>query len=71
MHGGKGSGAPEGNRNAVRAGLYTKEVLAREAKARELRRRLRAAIALLEPERPKSTAKPSPPISNACNIHGD
>jgi hypothetical protein len=71
MHGGKGSGAPQGNRNAVRAGLYTKEVLAREAKARDLRQRLRAAIAALEPERRTPTAKSSPPISNACNIPGD
>lgn len=48
MHGGKGSGAPKGNRNALRRGLYTKDVLAREAKARDLCRRLRAAIELLE-----------------------
>lgn len=71
MHGGRGSGAPQGNRNALRAGLYTKEVLAREAKARDLRRRLRAAIALLEPERRKSTAKSSRPMINGCNIQGD
>ena len=48
MHGGKGSGAPNGNRNAQRHGLYTKEVLAREAKVRELGRRLRATIKVVE-----------------------
>lgn len=47
MHGGKGSGAPKGNRNALRRGLYTKAVLARQAKARDLRRRLRATIQML------------------------
>src|SRR4051812_5560219 len=47
MHGGKGSGAPKGNRNALRQGLYTNEVLAREAKARDLCRRLRATIEVL------------------------
>jgi hypothetical protein len=25
MHGGKGSGAPEGNQNALKSGLYTAE----------------------------------------------
>ncbi len=48
MHGGKGSGAPKGNRNALRHGLYTKEVLAREARLRDLCRRLRATIELIE-----------------------
>lgn len=48
MHGGKGSGAPEGNRNALRHGLYTKEVMARETKVRELCSRVRAAIELAE-----------------------
>lgn len=48
MHGGKGSGAPEGNRNALRQGLYTKEVLAHEARLRGIRKRLKAAIAIIE-----------------------
>jgi glucans biosynthesis protein len=48
MHGGKGSGAPKANRNALRQGLYTKEVLAREAKLRDIRQRLAATIAAIE-----------------------
>jgi hypothetical protein len=50
MHGGKGSGAPKGNRNALRQGLYTKEVLARQAKLRDYRKRLTATIAVIEGE---------------------
>jgi len=38
MHGGaKGSGAPKGNRNALKHGLHT-------AEAREMKRRIRALI---------------------------
>ena len=37
MHGGKGSGAPDGNRNAVKHGFDTRE-------ERELRQHLRALI---------------------------
>ena len=37
MHGGKGSGAPEGNRNAVKHGFHTRE-------EREMRRQVRALI---------------------------
>lgn len=48
MHGGKGSGAPKGNRNALRQGLYTKEVLARVAKARDIGRRIRATVSMIE-----------------------
>lgn len=48
MHGGKGSGAPKGNRNALRQGLYTKYVLMKEARARDICRRLRVAVADLE-----------------------
>lgn len=48
MHGGKGSGAPKGNHNALRQGLYTKEVLAHEAKLRDIRKRLTAIIAIIE-----------------------
>lgn len=37
MHGGaKGSGAPRGNRNALKHGAYTKEALNRRAHLREL-----------------------------------
>ena len=50
MHGGKGSGAPKGNHNALRQGLYTKQVLAREAKLRDYRKRLTATIAVIEGE---------------------
>lgn len=45
MHGGKGSGAPKGNCNALRQGLYSKDVLAREAKLRDIRQRLSATLA--------------------------
>ena len=48
MHGGKGSGAPPGNRNALGRGLYTKDVLAKEARVRDLKRRLRATIEMLD-----------------------
>lgn len=48
MHGGKGSGAPKGNCNALRKGLYTKEVLAWEEKLRSVRRRLTATISTIE-----------------------
>ena len=37
MHGGaKGSGAPKGNRNALKHGAYTREALARRAEFRAL-----------------------------------
>ena len=37
MHGGaKGSGAPKGNRNALKYGAYTREALARRAHLRAL-----------------------------------
>jgi hypothetical protein len=63
MHGGKGSGAPKGNRNALRQGLYTKQVLAREAKVRDLGRWLRATIKVVEAGKSADTpsaAKPTP-----------
>lgn len=43
MHGGRGSGAPKGNNNALRHGACTREVLDAEARVRDLCRRLRAA----------------------------
>ena len=37
MHGGaEGSGAPKGNRNALKHGIYTREALARRAQLRAL-----------------------------------
>lgn len=56
MHGGKGSGAPKGNRNALRHGAYTKDVLAKEATVRELCSQLRAKMKVLE----KSAGRRSP-----------
>jgi glucans biosynthesis protein len=45
MHGGaKGSGAPKGNRNALKHGTYTKEALCERA---ELRRLIEESEALL------------------------
>lgn len=35
MHGGTNPGAPKGNRNALRHGLYTKEAIARRREAAE------------------------------------
>lgn len=57
MHGGKGSGAPPANQNALLHGLYTKDVLAREARLRELGRRLRAAAVAVT----RSGQLPEPP----------
>lgn len=54
MHGGKGSGAPKGNRNALRHGLHTQEVLAREAKLRDIRQRLTATIEVIKGKRKSS-----------------
>jgi hypothetical protein len=56
MHGGKGSGAPMGNRNALRKGLYTKEVLAWEERLRSVRRRLTATISTIEGKPKRSRA---------------
>jgi hypothetical protein len=37
MHGGaNGSGAPAGNRNALKHGMYTREMKAQKARVREL-----------------------------------
>ena len=49
MHGGaEGSGAPKGNRNALKHGLYTKEMIEQR---RELRRLIRESMALIEETR--------------------
>ena len=46
MHGGApGSGAPRGNKNALKHGEYTREAI---AKHRQTRRLMREAIALLK-----------------------
>jgi uncharacterized protein YjcR len=45
MHGGaKGSGAPKGNRNALRHGVYTSEAIAWRKEINELMRKGRAVI---------------------------
>jgi uncharacterized protein YjcR len=42
MHGGsKGVGAPTGNKNAIKSGLYTKKMKARRRELRELSQALR------------------------------
>lgn len=49
MHGGAaGSGAPLGNRNALKTGLHTREAKADRKALRELMRETRAAIARFE-----------------------
>ena len=45
MHGGaKGSGAPQGNKNALKHGTYTRESLARRAQLRDLLRDARQVL---------------------------
>ncbi|WP_338466250.1 HGGxSTG domain-containing protein [Novosphingobium sp. ZN18A2] len=48
MHGGKGSGAPRGNRNALRHGLYTKASLAQDRDARLLIKRVKEELAAVK-----------------------
>jgi hypothetical protein len=49
MHGGaKGSGAPAGNHNALKHGLYTREALAERQALRELIRELENGLARFE-----------------------
>jgi hypothetical protein len=55
MHGGKKSGAPRGNRNAVRHGVFTEEAIEREVRVRELCLRLRALTSRIQLA---STAEP-------------
>jgi glucans biosynthesis protein len=46
MHGGaKGSGAPRGNRNAMKHGTYTRDAIERRA---ALRKQIREALKLLK-----------------------
>jgi ADP-ribosyl-[dinitrogen reductase] hydrolase len=51
MHGGKGSGAPRGNRNAFRTGLHTAAMKARNQEVRRNARRLKALLVELKAER--------------------
>lgn len=48
MHGGKGSGAPRGNRHALRHGLYSEASLAQDREVRLLMKRIKDALAGLE-----------------------
>jgi hypothetical protein len=48
MHGGKGSGAPKGNRNALKSGLYTAPMLCMAALARAAIREERELISAVE-----------------------
>lgn len=49
MHGGAaGSGAPKGNRNAVKHGLYTREAIEDRRRLRDLMRRSRALLKEME-----------------------
>lgn len=50
MHGGKGSGAPKGNRNALKHGLYTGAALERDRRARALLRQIREVLEALAQE---------------------
>jgi hypothetical protein len=44
MHGGRGSGAPADNRNALRHGAWSAEALAWRRRVRELLREARALV---------------------------
>jgi glucans biosynthesis protein len=45
MHGGAfGSGAPRGNKNALKHGLYTREAIAQRRQLQELLKRSRALL---------------------------
>jgi len=49
MHGGaSGSGAPRGNKNALKHGLYTREAIAERQKIRELMRESRRLLQNIE-----------------------
>lgn len=47
MHGGKGSGAPKGNRNALKHGRYTAETRGLETQLRAILGKSRAGLAAL------------------------
>jgi uncharacterized protein YjcR len=49
MHGGApGSGAPRGNRNAVKHGLYTREAIAQRRELAELMRQSRKLMSKID-----------------------
>jgi uncharacterized protein YjcR len=49
MHGGApGSGAPRGNKNAVKHGLYTREAIAQRRQLAELMRQSRELLSKIE-----------------------
>jgi uncharacterized protein YjcR len=49
MHGGaQGSGAPHGNKNALKHGLYTREAIAERRQLRELMRQSRKLLMKIE-----------------------
>jgi len=49
MHGGaRGSGAPHGNKNALKHGLYTREAIAQRRQLRELIRQSRKLLLTIE-----------------------
>jgi hypothetical protein len=48
MHGGKSTGAPKGNTNALKHGRYTKEAVTRRRYIRELIRESRKTIEALQ-----------------------
>jgi hypothetical protein len=49
MHGGaRGSGAPHGNKNALKHGLYTREAIAERRQLRELMRQSRKLLMKIE-----------------------
>lgn len=48
MHGGRGSGAPKGNRNALKSGLYTAPMLERRREVARLIGEVRALVAEIE-----------------------
>ena len=64
MHGGKGSGAPAGNHNAWRHGAYTKDMIEREERVRDLSRWLRCVTVTLEPIKPTARSAALTPSTN-------
>lgn len=54
MHGGKGSGAPAGNRNGLKHGLFTREEQRRRRAVLDLMRKARATL---------REAEQAPPVS--------
>lgn len=48
MHGGRGSGAPAGNQNARKHGLYDRSMRERGARYRALKAEVRAMLATME-----------------------